>query len=107
LAGYHFFVITLTLATAATAADTHDIVGIGWWGTSPLNGRYWFPASLQWCLNSSGGPFLVEFPCKASTTPLDQLGFGADQLLAGGSRVIYITLNANPAAFYLYTRGRP
>jgi hypothetical protein len=98
-----FVVLLLVLATPA-GGDTHDQVGIGWWGSAPVNARYWFPESLQWCRDANQ-PYLVESQttCTPSSVATDQLDEGLNRILGVGSRVVYVTLNANPRAFYMYT----
>jgi hypothetical protein len=88
------------LTTPLSAKDFKNVVGVGWWGFP--SGGYWFPSSLQWCLNASGIPYLVttKTPCTASSTPYNDLAEGADRLLGVGSRVLYLPLNANPVAWY-------
>ena len=99
-----FVAFSVLIVVAPAFCDTHDKVGIGWWGSSPLNARYWFPAHLQWCRDSLGQPFLVQpSTCNAVNDPVDQLDEGAGRIVTLGSRVIYVTLNANPRSFYMYT----
>src|SRR5205085_6188472 len=89
------------LASPVLATDLRNVVGVGWWGF-PGPG-YWFPASLQWCVDGSGTPYLVSTPCVADTiTQVDDLAEGADRLLGAGSRVIYVPLNANPISWFKY-----
>jgi hypothetical protein len=82
--------------TPASGGAIRDAVGSAHWG-----GKYWFPSTLQWCLDSLNQPYLVSTPCVADqTTPVDELSEGANRLLAMGSRVIYIPLNPNPRAWF-------
>jgi len=92
----------LLFAAPAFSTDLRNAAGVGWWGA-----QYWFPAPLRWGfvdpLHPEAGFRLIHADgTPDTTTPVDDLNEGADRLLATGSRVIYIPLNANPLAWYRY-----
>lgn len=94
-----FFFSLLATHHSVFGTDIKDVVGSAHWG-----GQYWFPSTLQWCLDAFGQTYLVTTPCTAdTTTPVDELNEGADRILALGSRVIYVPLNPNPRAWYGYS----
>src|SRR5438309_776194 len=92
----------LTIACGAFATDIANIVGSAHWG-----GGYWFPTNSIWCLNGAQVTLFGSVPCNASGVSADELSDGANRLLALGTRVIYVPLNANPASFYWFENPTP
>jgi hypothetical protein len=96
------FVSLLLVVSPAFADGIRDVVGVAHWG-----GRYWFPATLQWQYNDAQHPengfhLIHSDGTPDTTTQVDDLNEGADRLLAMGTRVIYLPLNALPGVWYHY-----